>query len=72
MYPAPVDARHLTPPEAIALGRGIEKYTPMFFEDPLRPNSFDAMAEVARISTSRSPQANASPACHLCKKSDEA
>ncbi|HET6195488.1 MAG TPA: galactonate dehydratase [Acetobacteraceae bacterium] len=40
--------RRLTPPEAIALGRGIEKYTPMFFEDPLRPNSFDAMAEVAR------------------------
>ena len=40
--------RRLTPPEAIALGRGIEKYTPMFFEDPLRPNSFDAMALVAR------------------------
>ena len=39
--------RRLTPPEAIALGRGIEKYTPMFYEDPLRPNSFDAMAEVA-------------------------
>ncbi len=40
--------RRLTPPEAIALGRGIEKYTPMFYEDPLRPNSFDAMADVAR------------------------
>ncbi len=39
--------RRLTPPEAIALGRGIEKYLPMFFEDPLRPNSFDAMAWVA-------------------------
>ncbi|HEX4260591.1 MAG TPA: galactonate dehydratase [Acetobacteraceae bacterium] len=39
--------RRLTPPEAIALGRGIEPYTPMFFEDPLRPNSFDAMAWVA-------------------------
>ena len=39
--------RRLTPPEAIALGRGIEKYTPMFYEDPLRPNSFDAMALVA-------------------------
>jgi len=39
--------RRLTPPEAIALGRGIEKYTPMFYEDPLRPNSFDAMAQVA-------------------------
>lgn len=40
--------RRLTPPEAIALGRGIEKYMPMFYEDPLRPNSFDAMADVAR------------------------
>jgi galactonate dehydratase len=39
--------RRMTPPEAIALGRGIEKYGPMFFEDPLRPNSFDAMAWVA-------------------------
>jgi galactonate dehydratase len=39
--------RRMTPPEALALGRGIEKYTPMFFEDPLRPNSFDAMAWVA-------------------------
>ena len=39
--------RRMTPAEAIALGRGIEKYTPMFFEDPLRPNSFDAMAWVA-------------------------
>jgi galactonate dehydratase len=39
--------RRLTPPEAIALARGIEQYKPMFFEDPLRPNSFDAMALVA-------------------------
>jgi galactonate dehydratase len=39
--------RRLTPPEAIALARGIEKYTPLFYEDPLRPNSFDAMALVA-------------------------
>jgi galactonate dehydratase len=39
--------RRMTPPEAIALGRGIEKYRPMFFEDPLRPNNFDAMAWVA-------------------------
>jgi galactonate dehydratase len=40
--------RRLTPPEAIALARGIEQYTPMFYEDPLRPNSFDAMAVVAQ------------------------
>ena len=39
--------RRLTPPEAIALARGIEQYRPMFYEDPLRPNSFDAMATVA-------------------------
>jgi len=39
--------RRMTPPEAVALGRGIEQFTPMFFEDPLRPNSFDAMAWVA-------------------------
>jgi len=39
--------RRLTPPEAIALARGIEQYKPMFYEDPLRPNSFDAMAMVA-------------------------
>jgi galactonate dehydratase len=39
--------RRMIPPEAIALGRAIEQYTPMFFEDPLRPNSFDAMAWVA-------------------------
>ncbi|MGE4044971.1 MAG: galactonate dehydratase [Acetobacteraceae bacterium] len=39
--------RRLTPPEAIALARGIEQYKPMFYEDPLRPNSFDAMALVA-------------------------
>src|SRR5450631_1199718 len=39
--------RRLTAREAIALARGIEKYTPMFYEDPLRPNSFDAMAWVA-------------------------
>jgi len=39
--------RRMTPPEAIALGRGIEPYMPMFIEDPLRPDSLDAMAYVA-------------------------
>ena len=38
--------RRLTPPEAMVLGRGIEQYHPMFYEDPLRPNSHDAMAWV--------------------------
>ncbi|MFW5839898.1 MAG: galactonate dehydratase [Planctomycetota bacterium] len=40
--------RRLEPHEAIALARGIEPYRPMFLEDPIRPDSFDAMAEVAR------------------------
>ncbi|MFO7918503.1 MAG: galactonate dehydratase [Anaerolineae bacterium] len=40
--------RRLEPTEAIALGRGIEPYHPFFFEDPIRPDAFDAMAEVAR------------------------
>jgi len=39
--------RRLTPAEAIALGRGIEKYRPFFYEDPIRPDNFDAMALVA-------------------------
>jgi len=39
--------RRLTPPEAITFGRAIEQYHPMFYEDPLRPTSFDAMANVA-------------------------
>ena len=39
--------RRLTPPEAIALARGIEQYTPMFIEDPIPPNSADSMAWVA-------------------------
>lgn len=40
--------RQLTPAEAIVLGRGIEPYFPFFYEDPVRPDSFDVMAEVAR------------------------
>lgn len=39
--------RRLTPAEAIALGRGIEKFRPYFFEDPIIPDNFDAMALVA-------------------------
>ena len=40
--------RRLEPAEAIVLGRGIEQYRPFFFEDPIRPDNFDAMAEVAQ------------------------
>jgi galactonate dehydratase len=40
--------RRLSPAEAIVLGRGIEPYHPMFYEDPVRPDNFDSMAAVAR------------------------
>lgn len=39
--------RRLDPEQAIALGRSIEQYNPLFFEDPIRPDNFDAMAYVA-------------------------
>ena len=39
--------RRLTPAEAITLARGIEPYHPMFYEDPILPDNFDAMALVA-------------------------
>ena len=39
--------RRLTPAEAITLARGIEPYHPFFYEDPILPDSFDAMALVA-------------------------
>jgi galactonate dehydratase len=37
----------LTPPEAIAIGRALEPYGLYFFEDPIEPDSIDAMAHVA-------------------------
>lgn len=37
----------LTPPEAIEVGRLIEPYGLMFFEDPIEPDNIDAMAQVA-------------------------
>ena len=40
--------RRLELAEAIALGREIEPYRPFFYEDPIRPESIDAMAEVAQ------------------------
>lgn len=39
--------RQLSVNEAIALGRAIEPYHPYFFEDPVRPDNFDEMAQVA-------------------------
>ena len=40
--------RRLTPAEAITLARGIEAFHPFFYEDPILPDSFDAMALVAQ------------------------
>jgi galactonate dehydratase len=40
--------RRLTPAEAVALAEGIAPYHPMFYEDPIRPDDLDAMAELAR------------------------
>lgn len=40
--------RRLTPAEAVVLGQGIAPYHPFFYEDPIRPDNFDAMAEVAQ------------------------
>ena len=37
----------LTPAEAIVLARGIEEFHPYFYEDPILPDNFDAMALVA-------------------------
>ena len=39
--------RRLTPAESITLAKGIEPYHPMFYEDPILPDNFDAMALVA-------------------------
>ncbi len=40
--------RRLTPAEAVALARGIEKYTPFFYEDPILPDNLEAMDFIAR------------------------
>lgn len=39
--------RSLKPAEAIALGRGIEKYNPYFFEDPTTAENFNSMEWIA-------------------------
>lgn len=40
--------RQLSVSEAIALGRDIEPYRPYFYEDPVRPDNFDEMTQVAQ------------------------
>lgn len=39
--------RRLSPAEAIVLAKGIEKYHPFFYEDPILPDNLDSMAMVA-------------------------
>ena len=39
--------RQLTPAEAIVLAKGIAQFNPMFYEDPILPENFDAMELVA-------------------------
>ena len=39
--------RRLTPAEAVTLAEGIAPYHPMFFEDPIRPDSLEAMVQVS-------------------------
>lgn len=39
--------RQLTVSEAVVLGKGIEEFKPLFYEDPVRPDGFDDMARVA-------------------------
>ena len=40
--------RRLTPAEAVALAAGIEPYYPYFYEDPILPDSLDAMEMISR------------------------
>ncbi|KAA8669674.1 mandelate racemase/muconate lactonizing enzyme family protein [Clostridium sp. HV4-5-A1G] len=39
--------RSMNPSEAIAFARTVEKYNPLFIEDPIAPDNIDVMAEVA-------------------------
>jgi len=39
--------RGMTVPEAVTFGRAVEQYRPMVFEDPVTPDNYDSMAEVA-------------------------
>ena len=43
--------RRLSPAEAVVLAKGIEEFHPLFYEDPILPENFDAMALVAQGSS---------------------
>lgn len=40
--------RSMTPSEAVAFAKGVEKYNPLFLEDPIAPDSIECMSEMAR------------------------
>lgn len=40
-------SRFMNPADAIVLGNELEPFHPYFYEDPVRPDNFDAMADVA-------------------------
>jgi galactonate dehydratase len=40
--------RQLSPTESITLAKGIEQFHPLFYEDPILPDNFDAMGLVAQ------------------------
>jgi len=40
--------RRLDPADAVVLGRALEEFRPMFYEDPIRPDNVEAMGRVAR------------------------
>jgi galactonate dehydratase len=39
--------RRMNPGEAVSFAHKVEKYTPFFLEDPVKPDNFDAMALIA-------------------------
>lgn len=55
--------RGMTLPEAVAFGRAVEPYRPMVLEDPVPPDNYDTMAEVASKVGVPLPPANGSAAC---------
>ena len=42
--------RSMNPAEAVAFSKGVEKYHPMFIEDPIPPDNIEVLSDVARSS----------------------